>query len=74
MIPAILAVACVILVEKLALSVCKLSTLISSVVSLVENEAESVCKLSTLISSVVNRVEILELSDVILSENLNYPQ
>src|SRR6056300_1555850 len=68
--------AVVILVEKLPLSVCKLSTFVSSVVILELNEPLSVCKFVILVSSVVSLVDKLllksldepELSDAICAE------
>src|SRR6056300_1612874 len=70
--------AVVILVEKLPLSVCKLSTFVSSVVILELNEPLSVCKFVILVSSVVSLVDKLllksldepEISDAICAELL----
>src|SRR6056300_349804 len=70
--------AVVILVEKLPLSVCKLSTFVSSVVILELNEPLSVCKFVILVSSVVSLVDKLllksldepEISDLICAELL----
>ena len=56
--------AVVILVEKLPLSICKLSTFVSSVVILELNEPLSVCKFVILVSSVVSLVDNLLLKSL----------